>query len=97
MKKRNKSIVQNDMSHCFVCYARGNLHIHEIFFGNANRKKSIEHDLYVSLCPRHHTASNDGVHHNKALDLRLKKIGQAAFEKTHTREAFMQIFGRNYL
>ena len=41
--------------------------------------------------------SDAGVHFNKALDIRLKQICQAEFEKTHSREEFMHIFGRNYL
>ena len=30
-------------------------------------------------------------------NLKLKQAGQQAFERTHTREEFMRIFGRNYL
>lgn len=41
--------------------------------------------------------SNEGVHSDRALDKIIKCEAQTAFEKTHTREEFMQIFGRNYL
>jgi hypothetical protein len=95
--KRDKSIVQKDMSKCFFCGTPFNLHVHEIFFGTANRKKSIENGLYVSLCARHHNMSGESVHLNHDMDLRLKRIGQKAFEKNHTREDFMSIFHRNYL
>lgn len=41
--------------------------------------------------------SDAGIHFNKALDREVKQIAQREFEDSHTREEFMQIFGRNYL
>ena len=41
--------------------------------------------------------SNKGVHFDKDFDMYLKKLCQAEFEKTHTREEFMEIIGRSYL
>ena len=39
-----------------------------------------------------------GPHHNRAIDLHLKRLGQIAFErKLGSREEFIQIFGRSYL
>jgi hypothetical protein len=31
------------------------------------------------------------------LDMMLKRTAQAEFEKTHSREEFISIFGKNYL
>lgn len=95
--KRDKSILQKDMSKCYVCGSTLNLHTHEIYFGTANRKKSIEHGCYVRLCARHHNMSSEGVHFNHKLDMKLKKECQQAFEKAHTRKEFMKIFHKNYL
>ena len=41
--------------------------------------------------------SNYGVHNDAKLDLEIKQMAQREFEKTHTREEFMKIFGKNYL
>ncbi len=91
-----QSIIQK-RKECFKCYAKNDLHSHHIFGGTANRKSSEKYGLKVWLCGLHHNLSNDGVHFDKELDAELKKIGQAKFEETHSREEFMQIFGRNYL
>lgn len=95
--KRDRSIVQADMSKCFICGTTHGLHTHEIFFGTANRKKSIKHGLYVRLCGPHHNLSNAGVHFNKALDLSIKKIGQKKFEERYDRLEFINTFGKSYL
>ena len=48
------------------------LHRHEVFFGTANRKKSIQDGLVVFLTPERHNLSSNGVHFNRAFDLELK-------------------------
>lgn len=91
------SILMDEMDHCFVCHAKNNLHIHEVFYGTANRKKSIKYGCCVSLCPRHHNMSNAGVHFNKELDLRIKQVMQKKFEEVYPNLDFIKEFGRNYL
>lgn len=90
------SILQNEKK-CFICGTHLGLHCHHIFGGNANRKKSEKYGLKIWLCGRHHNLSNEGIHFNKAVDLSVKRKAQEKFEETHTREEFMQIFGKNYL
>lgn len=90
------SIVQS-RKQCYVCGTEQYLHRHHIFFGRANRKLSEKYGLTVWLCGRHHNLSDEGVHFNRELDLYIKQTGQKAFERKHTREEFMQIFGKNYL
>lgn len=85
------------MTKCFICGARNNLHIHEIYYGTANRKKSIEYGCYVSLCAYHHNMSDYGVHYNKALDLNLKQECQRRFEEIYDNAKFMETFNKNYL
>lgn len=82
---------------CIVCGTMFNLHRHHIFFGTANRKLSEEDGLWVYLCGRHHNLSNEGVHFNRELDIGLKKLGQKTYEKDHTREEFMNRYGKNYM
>lgn len=95
--KRNKSIIQNDMSKCYVCGTTQNLHIHETFYGSANRKKSIEWGCYISLCGHHHNLSNDGIHFNKELDLQVKQEAQRKFEELYGHDKFMEVFKKNRL
>ena len=94
---RNKSIIQKDMAKCFICGTRNNLHIHEIYYGTANRKKSIEYGCYVRLCAYHHNMSDYGVHYNKTLDLNLKRKCQRRFEEKYDHAKFMETFNKNYL
>lgn len=91
-----KSIMQKERR-CYVCGTTYDLHEHHIFFGIGNRKNSEKHGFKVHLCGRHHNMSNEGVHFNRELDLRLKRECQAKYEETHTREEFMGIIGKNYL
>lgn len=91
-----QSIIQENKE-CFFCKATQNLECHHIFGGTSNRKNSEKYGLKVWLCNKHHTGSNDSVHHNKKMADTLKQIGQEAFEKNGTRQEFMKIFGRNYL
>ena len=76
-------------------------HRHEIFFGTANRKKSIKYGLVVFIRPEDHNMSEYGVHNRKGheFDMYLKKLGQkrAMDEYAWTTEEFIEIFGRSYI
>lgn len=89
-----KSIIQDNTDYCFFCGKYGT-EIHHIFFGTSNRKMSDKYGCVVGLCYEHHRG-NRGVHHNRELDLELKKVGQKMFEKAYPEEQFLAIFGRNY-
>jgi len=91
-----KSILQREKI-CWVCGNPNDLHCHEVFYGKANRKKSIKYGLQVYLCGKHHNLSNEGVHFNPTLDAILKQFAQKKFEEMYSREEFMKIFKRNYL
>ncbi len=97
LERSRRSILTNDMKHCFLCNRiLEHINRHEIFFGR-NRLKSMEYGLVVYLCDDCHTISDLSVHNNYFTDLKLKQLGQAAFEKKHSHEDFMRIFGKNYL
>lgn len=89
------SIIQ-DEKRCYITGWTINLHKHHIF-GGSRRKASEKYGLWVWLRYDWHNLSNYGVHFNKELDILLKQAGQEAFERTHSREEFIAIFGRNYL
>jgi len=93
--------IMQDEKYCYLCDCNGNkdaLEIHHIFFGTANRKLSEKYGLKVWLCGEHcHRNGKYAVHRNRKTDLKLKREAQEKFEETHTREEFIQIFGKNYL
>lgn len=91
-----KSILQTTKK-CWVCGKTTGLHCHEVFFGSANRKKSIEYGLQVYLCGPHHDLSSKGVHFDHTLDTLLKKFAQKKFEEKYSHEKFMEVFHKNYL
>lgn len=90
-----KSIIQTEKQ-CFVCGQEYGLHEHHIFEGTGRRKQSEKYGMKVWLCGRHHNLSNEGIHFNKELDLRVKRIAQKKFEETYKDLDFVRIFGRNY-
>ena len=82
---------------CYICGAQGKLEKHHIFGGDRNRRWSEKYGLTVHLCVTCHRDNKKGVHADAEIAEMLHKIGQAAFERTHTRQEFCGIFGRNYL
>ena len=91
-----KTVLQSEKE-CIVCGTTYNLHDHHIFFG-ARKKASERRGLKCWLCAPHHNMSNDGVHHNRILDLKLKKFAQKYYESNYgTREDFIKEFGKSYL
>lgn len=92
-----RSILQDEEDpRCYVCGSRVNLECHHVMSGFANRKLSEQYGLKVLLCRDHHTGSI-GVHQDYILKERLEKDAQRAFERTHSRREWMQIFRKNYL
>lgn len=106
MKKRKKhkaSILQEYDGTCYLCriligdYSRKPyLHEHHIFPG-PNRVISEAQGFKVKLCPEHHLIGPEAVHNNKNMMRLLQQDAQEEFEKTHTREEFMSLIGRNYM
>ena len=92
---KGESIMQTEKA----CYKTGRtygLHKHHIFFG-PNRKKSEEYGCWIWLIPELHNTSDQGIHHNRDFDLKVKKECQEKFEEKYSHELFMKEFGRNYL
>lgn len=93
------SIVQEDMTRCYLCGRRDRkLDRHEIFPG-AYRSKSKSLGLWVLLCHSDCHEGNNGVHRNAELSRRLRQDAERKalehygwFVKDFIRE-----FGKNYL
>lgn len=89
------SILKN-LDKCFFC-GRPAECIHEVYFGTANRKISIENGFCAGLCHQEHNLSSRSVHNDREMDLELKKAYQKEYEKTHTRNQFIKLIGKSYL
>lgn len=91
------SIMQRDLSCCYLCGCSDQkLDRHEIFSG-AYRKKSKAHGLWVMLC--HDRCHLNGVHKDASEALRLKTKGQLVAMRKYqwTVKDFIREFGKNYL
>ena len=86
-----RSIVQ-DSKVCLFCLKEEPMHKHHIYEGH-NRQRSEKNGLFVYLCPEHHRLAHEDGRYEKLL----KRHGQRMFEKTHTRDAFVRLIGKNYL
>lgn len=95
--QRMNSIVQDlSVERCYVCGSSRWLELHHIMHGTANRRLATRYGLTCWLCRMHHTGMF-GVHNNQELNRKLQHDAQNAFEQAHTREEWMEIFGKNYL
>ena len=88
-----KSIFDNES--CYFCGA-WLVEWHHVF-GGAYRKKSTLYGYVCPLCIKHHNTPPDGVHFHKENRNTLKRICQRHFEETHTREEFINTFGKSYI
>lgn len=91
LEKKRKSILTTKMKICYLCGSKA-VDIHEIFKGS-NRLTSIKNNFCIPLCRKCHTKTDNQIE----LLRYLQKECQKEYEKTHTREEFMKITGRNYL
>ena len=107
-KKRRKhhkeSILQRKDGTCWLCrvlHGSGELYgyteEHHVFFGSGQRWKSEEDGLKVYLCVQHHRTGPESVHRNHKICRMLQAAAQEVYEKEHTREEFMDRYGKNYI
>lgn len=88
--------ILNNLDRCYFCGKPAEC-IHEVFYGTANRRISIENGFCVGLCHKEHNMSNKSVHKNRAMDMELKRVYQKEYEKTHDRDSFIALIGKSYL
>lgn len=103
-RKRHKdSILHKKDGTCYLCIKlMQDFRIHPVvhehhIFGGPNRQISEAVGLKVYLCPEHHLYGQQAAHNNHSIMRFLHQDGQRAYERTHTREEFMELIGRNYL
>lgn len=93
-----KGVFTPEQKKCLICGSRIDIHLHHIFNDSAERKQRSEEDGFlVPLCPRHHHTRSEGIHHNAFFDLTLKGMAQRRYEKTHSREEFVERYDRSYI
>ena len=90
-----KSILQ-DKKECFVTGRTEGLHLHHVFEGSANRKKSDKWGLTIWLIPEYHNMSNKGIHFDYNFDLRVKKYAQKKFIERYGYDKWMEEFHKDY-
>ena len=95
------SIIQDELDYCMICrrYLGEGGHLHEVFWGSANRQKSKDYGLVVKLCFNHHDRQSIiSVHHNPQgkMNKWLQQQAREAFENHYPNEDFIEVFGRNY-
>lgn len=87
----SESLLNND-GYCFACSIGGDLARHEVF-GGADRQTSKAVGMWTYLCPECHRI----VHQHGITDSALKATAQMVFERYHTHDEFIDLFGENYL
>ena len=108
-RRRARTIFKQPEGECFLCarlemFPRRHAHLeaHHIFYG-CNHSQSDKYGFLINLCAHHHRGDEmgdkDAVHSENKNDYGeyIKRWAQAEYEKTHTREEFMEIFGRSWL
>jgi hypothetical protein len=83
------SIFTNNLKQCFYCKKTHNkMDLHEVY-GGSNRTRSMINGLVVPLCRECH--SNESIINQLRIDL------QKEYEKTHARQEFIELIGKNYI
>ncbi len=67
--------------------------LHHVYHGKKYREISDKAGFVLTLCEQCHK----NVHASRALDRLLQKSMQRAYEQKHSREEFIELFGRSWL
>lgn len=86
-RKRDKEINKEGQCECCHNFFK-HLDPHEIY-GGCNRKRSIENKFVKTLCR--------SCHSNEDILLGLKIDTQKEYEKTHTRQEFINLIGKSFV
>lgn len=86
------SIVQNDLTRCYLCNKKTQLDRHHIYNGGL-RNISDRNGFWVMVCRICHRK----IHDTPKLAFQLKQECQYKYEESYSREEFMQLARKNYL
>ena len=90
LERQRFSILTDNLEVCFICGKPKNA-LHEVYEGSS-RLNSMKQGMVMPLCFYHHQM----IHSNRQLALQYKILFQKEFEKTHTRDEWINIFLKNY-
>lgn len=90
------SILRTESGVCYICRRHTDTALHHIY-GAAKRRVSDDNGFTVFLCPECHQYGTHAVHRSRETSLWLKARCQRIYERTHSRDEFMALIGRNYL
>lgn len=103
-KKHKKTILHGRDGTCYLCMRLNGdysekriLHKHHVYEGKPGRQISEREGFTVYLCLKHHLEGPEAVHNNKENRRLIQRDCQREYEKTHTRQQFMDLLRRNYL
>ena len=85
-----------DKKYCELCGNTFLLQNHHIFFSSLRKKSDKYNECQITLCWNCHL-SEKGVHQNKELNLKVKRMAQNRMEEIYGREWFLKEFYKNYL
>lgn len=103
-----RSIVTNDLEHCYFCGTDSNVELHHCIHGKIGRKLAIQYHLTVGLCSDCHRGMY-GVHgkYGYEKDLKLKAEAQQKWERRRikkgkstyesARQDWLSVFGVDYI
>lgn len=102
-KKHPPSILHKKDGTCYLCMRLHEnytvyqmVHEHHVYPGR-NRQVSEANGFKVYLCVRHHGYSREAVHENHEYMRLIQMDCQRQYERTHTRQQFMQLIGQSFL
>ena len=100
MKKEIKSIVTDDLEHCYIHKKYLGIevpanHTHHMCHGVANRKIADREKIVCGLCEQCHSALHDKGYH----DLDLQQDAERAWIEYNNAsiEKWIELFGKNYI
>lgn len=94
------SILQDDLSYCFLCGRRDRkLDRHEVYGSACYRKKSKADGLWVMLCHDDCHEGRNGVHGDAKKARELRRLAQTAAMQTFdwSEDQFRMRYGKSYL
>ena len=97
-KYKYKSILTDDLTRCFIAGSIKEdglaIHIHHIF-GASNKANSEKYGLLIPFRADWHDMADYGIHFNRELDLKIKRLCQDYWLKHYgTKEEFIAVFGK---
>ena len=92
-RSRYYSVFTSDLKQCYISHDTNSVHIHHIF-GASNKIHSEQYGFLIPLRADWHDMSDYGVHFNKVLDLKLKRMCEDYWLSHYgTKDEFIKTFG----